>query len=112
MEEYPWPGNIRELRNRLERGVLLSGEGGVLRPQDLGLAAGEGELASLSTKEESDSLAAMEKQHIFRILESCGGNRTRAAEKLDISIRTLRNKLREYRIQSAEQSSDAPELKS
>ncbi|HET7679192.1 MAG TPA: helix-turn-helix domain-containing protein [Xanthobacteraceae bacterium] len=39
----------------------------------------------------------MERKHILKILDNCGGNRTRAAGMLDISVRCLRNKLREYR---------------
>jgi DNA-binding NtrC family response regulator len=43
------------------------------------------------------TLADVERKHILKILEICGGNRTRAASMLDISVRCLRNKLREYR---------------
>jgi DNA-binding NtrC family response regulator len=43
------------------------------------------------------TLAAAERKHILMILDICGGNRTRAAGMLDISVRCLRNKLREYR---------------
>jgi two-component system response regulator FlrC len=55
------------------------------------------------------TLAAVEKQHILAALEHCKGNRTRAAELLDISIRTLRNKLNEYSGKTRDGSEEAEE---
>ena len=58
------------------------------------------------------SLDEMEKQHILRALERTGGNRTQAANLLKISIRTLRNKLHQYRIEEGEEESGDPSHRS
>ncbi|HWH71003.1 MAG TPA: helix-turn-helix domain-containing protein, partial [Candidatus Sulfotelmatobacter sp.] len=107
--QHSWPGNVRELQNVVERAVILCSDSGVLEPEHLGLTRTEpaapaptaapapatastpaGEGAPLST------LAELEKRHILSVLEHCKGNRTHAAKLLDVSIRTLRNKLHEY----------------
>jgi len=99
--KYSWKGNIRELENTMERAVLMS-EGGIILPEHLLLDITENEFES----EASFSVNAgytvreMEKELIFRTLEDVNENRTHAAELLGISIRTLRNKLREYREES------------
>jgi NtrC-family two-component system response regulator AlgB len=90
---YPWPGNIRELRNVIERGVIFTPSGTVLRTanlprylrQDAGVPVGEQKLSSLTELEES---------YIHRVLELCHGNKTRAAEILQISPVTLWRKLK------------------
>jgi len=95
--KYHWPGNVRELENTIERAVLL-GTGEVLLPKHLFL--GEQESAGKKTNSimvVGLSVREMEKELIFQTLEEVNGNRTRAARMLGISIRTLRNKLREYR---------------
>jgi DNA-binding NtrC family response regulator len=96
-----WKGNVRELENVIERGVLLS-KGPLLEPEDI--ASDNGELAQVfPSLAPGDHAAApvsiweMERDLIMRTLERVNGNRTHAAKQLEISIRTLRNKLREYR---------------
>jgi DNA-binding NtrC family response regulator len=106
---HDWPGNVRELQNVIERAVILSVDGDCLTAENLGLSglslggggasgssAGGGD--SFNTADDGNllTLAELEKRHIFAALEKCGGNRTHAAKLLDISIRTLRNKLNEY----------------
>jgi DNA-binding NtrC family response regulator len=96
-EAYRWPGNVRELRNTLERMMVLA-EGEVLTEKDLpeemmGSSGGPGpqkEMPSNLTMDELEKLA------ISKALEQCGGNRTHAAERLGISVRTLQRKLRHY----------------
>jgi len=96
-EAYRWPGNVRELRNTLERMMVLA-EGEVLTEKDLteemmGISGGPGpqkEMPSNLTMDELEKLA------ISKALEQCGGNRTHAAERLGISVRTLQRKLRHY----------------
>lgn len=96
--EYDWPGNVRELQNAVERAVVLSTEK-LLGPEhfSLGLAAAiaksDGNNVSVPV---GTTVSDMEKTLILRTLERCGNNRTRAAEVLGISVRTLRNKLKEY----------------
>jgi two-component system NtrC family response regulator len=90
---YHWPGNIRELRNVIERGVILS-EAGVITenalPRELSVKA-EGENDFLS-------LEAVEREHIAKVLTCFGNNRTLAASALGISRKTLYRKIREYDI--------------
>ncbi|EKO38587.1 MAG: sigma-54 interacting regulator, partial [Solidesulfovibrio magneticus str. Maddingley MBC34] len=90
---YHWPGNIRELRNVIERGVILS-EAGVITenalPRELSVKA-EGESDFLS-------LEAVEREHIAKVLACFGNNRTLAATALGISRKTLYRKIREYNI--------------
>jgi DNA-binding NtrC family response regulator len=94
LERQPWPGNVRELEHALERAALVA-RGGVITAADLGdrhapPRIGFGGLAGLTVRE-------MERRLIFDTLERTRNNRTQAAKLLGISIRTLRNKLAEYR---------------
>jgi len=100
---HSWPGNVRELQNVVERAVILNTDGGNLQRTHLGIVpSGESsEPASIETGSAPVEnglvpLAEMERRHIMRALEHCQGNRTHAADKLGISIRTLRNKLNQY----------------
>jgi two-component system response regulator FlrC len=107
---HRWPGNVRELENAMHRAVLLSTgdeiEEFAIRLPDGQPMAGGGETAvarSASMAAEAVSrtfvgqtVAAMEQQLIIDTLSHCFGNRTHAANILGISIRTLRNKLKEY----------------
>ncbi|MBI1321473.1 MAG: response regulator [Candidatus Hydrogenedens sp.] len=95
LQRYDWPGNVRELQNAVERAVVLFDvpqlEAEHFRLLDGAMAVRGGGLAPGTT------VADAERQLILKTLEHCDQNRTRAAELLDISVRTLRNKLAEYR---------------
>ena len=93
-----WKGNIRELENAIERAVLIS-SGSALQPEHLflDLADNVGTPASAISMQAGMTVREMEKQLITKTLEEVDDNRTHAAELLGISIRTLRNKLREYK---------------
>jgi len=93
--EHKWKGNVRELENTMERAVLLC-DGNVVLPEHLHL--GEVNLNSTSKIpiRSGMSVKELEKELIFQTLKDCNENRTHASKKLGISIRTLRNKLREY----------------
>jgi two-component system response regulator FlrC len=91
---WGWPGNIRELENVLERAVVLA-KNSVIQPQDIQLEASTEELNADFAP--GMSLSEVEKRLILQTLEMTAQNRTRAAQMLGISIRTLRNKLNEYR---------------
>ena len=112
---HPWPGNVRELENAVHRAVLLA-EGDEIGPESVELLAPMPRAATAP----ADSGAApaparalgvsalvgrrmedVERDLILETLSHCLGNRTRAAEILGISIRTLRNKLHEYRAAGA-----------
>jgi DNA-binding NtrC family response regulator len=110
LQNYDWPGNVRELQNVIERAVLLCRAGGLLEPShlDASISAGAPETdAPPLLASETETLDALEKKHILAVLEKCGGNRTRAAVRLGISIRTLRNKLHEYRLAAQNAAPDA-----
>jgi two-component system response regulator FlrC len=91
---WSWPGNIRELENVLERAVVLA-KNSLIQPQDIQLEASTEELDADFAP--GMSLSLVEKRLILQTLELTAQNRTRAAQMLGISIRTLRNKLNEYR---------------
>ncbi|HEV8265142.1 MAG TPA: sigma-54 dependent transcriptional regulator [Gemmatimonadales bacterium] len=95
----PWPGNVREMRNVLERAMILSrgrpAIGVEHLPADLRQrAAGGG--GGGDRRHQPQSLSDVERQHIERTLRQHGGNRTRAAQELGISRATLINKIKVY----------------
>jgi DNA-binding NtrC family response regulator len=97
---YSWPGNGRELRNTIERAVILCQDGA---PLDVGhLPAGFGATqaqaidAGVVPLHIGSTVDEAERLLILRTLEAAGQNRTRAAEMLGISLKTLHNKLKEY----------------
>ncbi len=103
LSEHAWKGNVRELANRIERAVLLA-EADAIQPRHLGLeTASDGRLDSRTPMvfRCGTTVWEMERQLIMGTLSEVDQNRTRAAEMLGISIRTLRNKLRAYRTNAA-----------
>lgn len=94
---YDWPGNIRELRNLVERMVVLA-RGKVLDVKDLPAQVREQSSAGEVRINADLTVDEMEKQMIVKALEKTNGNRTKAAEKLGMSRRTLHRKLNEYGI--------------
>lgn len=120
LKAYEWPGNVRELQNLMERAVLLAGTGPIQKAhfllddefwpteeapvEESAQPAGENvpsPLSGASMEGLMDGgvlpLSEMERIMIMRGLEQTSGNRTQAAELLGISVRTLRNKLNDYR---------------
>ncbi|GJL79636.1 MAG: acetoacetate metabolism regulatory protein AtoC [Nitrospinaceae bacterium] len=98
LKKYHWPGNIRELGNIMERATLMCKEERLL-PGHLFFEEGsdlDGETGSKPLSNFRGTIYDMEKELILQTLEEVNGNKTRAAESLGISIRTLRNKLTEY----------------
>jgi len=94
---YKWPGNIRELRNCIERMVVLS-RGPLLQLDNVPVGIRGGGDAPAAMSSPTLDLDRNEKMLILKALEECGDNRTNAAEKLGISRRTLHRKLKEYSI--------------
>jgi DNA-binding NtrC family response regulator len=95
LERYDWPGNIRELKNAIERGLIF-GKGAALSPEDLpeGIrAADSGTVAGMRSLEE------MEREVIQKTLEGTHYKITRAAEILGISRKTLLDKRKKYGLQ-------------
>jgi DNA-binding NtrC family response regulator len=102
--EYDWPGNVRELRNTIERAVILCADDGYVTSDHL--PQGFGKSSRLVKQEYTDANAVQlevgttvdeaERLLIVKTLESTRNNKTRAAEILGISLKTLHNKLKEY----------------
>src|SRR5216117_2097306 len=94
----PWPGNVREMRNVLERGMILARGapqiGAEHLPADLRKVGGGG--GGGDRRHTAQTLAEVERQQIERALKFHGGNRTRAAQELGISRATLINKIKAY----------------
>jgi DNA-binding NtrC family response regulator len=110
-ERHSWPGNVRELRNVLERAVIVAGEGTIelkhvpafLQGHRAALAAVAGASTSVAPDDTESvhfsigtTVEDAEKGLILRTLEHTRNNKTRAAEILGISLKTLHNKLKEY----------------
>jgi DNA-binding NtrC family response regulator len=97
MAGYVWPGNVRQLRNCLERMMVLATEGELTLedlPADLRTAA---RLTPASAAvDDASQLDRLEKSVILQTLKRFEGNRTRTAEALGISIRTLQRRLKEW----------------
>lgn len=102
LRNWSWPGNVRELQNVIERSLLLS-DSAVLSAQQI-------QIENYSEKKRESGLQVgmtveeAERLLIMKTLEYTAQNRTQAAQMLGISIRTLRNKLNEYKEDSVEQS--------
>ena len=91
LQAYPWPGNIRELANVLERAMILQ-RGGRLRPPDLGLGA----RPAVSSDDAAMTLRDAERLHIERVLQRTNGNVTEAAAILGIARRTLYDRIKAF----------------
>jgi len=89
-ERHPWPGNVRQLQNVIQRVVALSAPGPVFA-SDLDRFLEEP--ADVGGQEEPAGLDEIERRQILRVLEQTGGNKTQAAEILGIQRRTLYKKL-------------------
>ena len=113
LENYSWPGNVRQLRNVIERMVVLA-DGDRLTIADIpdeitNVEATAPTVATIApipatsnaapTEKNANSLADAEKNAILNALEKSGYNKTKAAERLGISRRTLHRKLKEWSIE-------------
>ena len=100
-QQHSWPGNVRELRNTLERAVIVC-EGAVVETKHLPPDFGKAMVRTSSSDPDALHLGVgttvreAEKLLILKTLESTNNNKTRAAEILEISLKTLHNKLKEY----------------
>jgi DNA-binding NtrC family response regulator len=108
---YSWPGNVRELRNTLERAVIVC-EGAVIETKHL--PPGFGQTTVRTSADDPDvirlsvgtTVEEAEKLLVLKTLESTNNNKTRAAEILAISLKTLHNKLKEYGNAAAAEAPD------
>jgi two-component system NtrC family response regulator len=95
---HPWPGNVRQLANTIERSVLLA-EGRRIGREDLFPTPPPETEPIASSEAEPPTLAEVERRHILRVLESSGGVKAQAARRLGINVKTLGRKLKVYGIQ-------------
>jgi DNA-binding NtrC family response regulator len=95
---HSWPGNVRELENLIRRALVLS-TGPVLGPEILDTPATAAQFTPSATLQPGATLKDVERRLFEVTLASTGGNRSRTAQLLGISIRTVRNKIREYGLQ-------------
>jgi DNA-binding NtrC family response regulator len=109
---HDWPGNVRELENTIQRALTLCTDS-LIRPQDLLIAEPPNPASSQPAPELGLSagitMREMERQLIQKTLEGTRGNRTQAAKRLGISLRTLRNKLNEFGLQDRQAKSAYPQ---
>ena len=96
--EYYWPGNIRELEHTIERAIIFCRSGRLTVNDFDDIAASVAKPALLEPPAEELTIQEMEKKHIQTVMKMCGGNQTKAAEKLGIGRNTLWRKLKEYKI--------------
>jgi DNA-binding NtrC family response regulator len=99
LTRHPWTGNLRELRNTIERAVLLAGTDAIT-PEHLALAPASASTAAPADAPPAaplaDELANVERQRIVDALAACQGNQTRAAAMLGMPLRTLVKRLTQY----------------
>ncbi|MEJ2344559.1 MAG: sigma-54 dependent transcriptional regulator [Gammaproteobacteria bacterium] len=96
MQDYDWPGNVRELKNVIERSLLLGRLPGDCCHGGTGVPAGRGGSQDGGGFPLGWTLSEVEKQHMLRVLDSVGGNKSEAARRLGISRKTLDRKLQAW----------------
>ncbi len=101
LKSHNWPGNVRELENAVERAVVLTRTGKIRAALFDSKSHSSFGSKTQTVIDAGITIAEAERILIFKTLEECNQNRTRAAEMLGISIRTLRNKLNEYGLERA-----------
>jgi two-component system response regulator AtoC len=107
----PWKGNVRELENVIERAVIYS-EGGAVRAQDLGISETSIRDALAENVPMDGPLQAVaeaaqriaESRRIRQVLKQTGGNKSRAAEILQVSYKTLLTKIKDYQLEEKGES--------
>jgi DNA-binding NtrC family response regulator len=97
LRAYAWPGNIRELRNVLERAALLCGHD-ELQPGDLQFVGGAATVAATAPADNHLTLEELERHHIERVLQELGGRVAEASQRLGIPRSTLYQKIKKYAI--------------
>jgi transcriptional regulator with PAS, ATPase and Fis domain len=96
LRAYRWPGNVRELQNTLERAVIMANNDAPVEVPEFALPE-KAAFGSMNVADKLPTVDEMERRLIGHMLIQTNNNKTRAADNLAISLRTLRNKLRAYR---------------
>ena len=106
LQQHRWPGNVRELENAIERACIIS-DTLVLQPTDLGLIAsnaaadeplGHLDLSGTLSEVAHRALHHVERRKILAALAANGGNKSKTAEDLGVSYKTLLNKIKDYEL--------------
>ena len=95
LEMYDWPGNVRELRNTIERAIVTC-EGKAIELDDLSF--NKSMIQNNINSPGTNYLEDMEREKISKVLKQFDGHKTKAAEYLGINRKTLREKIRKYKI--------------
>lgn len=99
---YEWPGNVRQLRNAIENMLVLS-PGEQLSMNDLSTFLGGSDFSDLTTLSTSEmSLSDLERIAVIGALKRSQGNKTHAAQKLGLSVRTLQRKMKQWKLEGSE----------
>jgi DNA-binding NtrC family response regulator len=101
IEAYPWPGNVRQLLNAMERAQIMA-DGACIRLRDLPpeiVTPAQAGKASTRTAPASDDLAERQRAHVLQVLQREGGNKARAARVLGVNRRSLYRLLEKYGIE-------------
>jgi DNA-binding NtrC family response regulator len=115
-QEHAWPGNVRELRNVIERSIIVAGEGEILPRHLPGALAPARHAADVQKEQEDDNtlrvrigdrLEEIEEAYIRMVLKYTNNHKTRTAEIVGVSLRTLHNKLQTYAEQEAGKDASA-----
>ncbi len=103
LEGYRWPGNVRELRNAIERATIVAREGWIETGHlPLFLRAPRGSDPTITLEIGETTAEQAEKELILKTLEYVGHNKAEAARRLDLDVKTIRNKLKRYEEDPAE----------
>jgi DNA-binding NtrC family response regulator len=94
---YHWPGNVRQLRNALERAAILC-EGGLITPEHLSLDPDRSALSPTVVNSPATDLNTVERDMIVKALAECDGNKSKAAARLGISRTQLYVRIRKYHL--------------
>ena len=105
IRKHTWPGNVRELENAIERACILA-DSSTLEPDDLGLIRSDAEPEAFDALDMTGTLSEIadravrfvERRKIIEALRAHDGNKTRAAESLGVSYKTLLTKIKDYEI--------------
>lgn len=103
LRKQAWEGNVRELENYIYRTAVISPTDLLQPPTQTAGAAAPVQEEIASSPSQLGTIRDMEREMIIRVLKETDGNRTRTAEKLGVSVRTIRNKIKEYAISDDEE---------
>lgn len=97
LKSYSWPGNIRELKNILERALLLTPRGAVMRVSHFSTLANGSRTALKPSGQSENTVQDIEKHHILSVLDRMGGDMDKAAKSLNISRATLYRRIKQFK---------------